>query len=163
MTRITLMATAASLALLAMPALAQNTMAPGGAARTPGTPSATMAQPKPDPMKQEDVSEIKGASVYGSDGKKIGSVSTVLMKPENREIDRLVVGVGGVLGVGAHDVALPISDFHWDAQKGGFTVNRTEADLKSMPSWESSGSASLSGSSVPPATEHTTGSGTSNH
>ncbi len=153
MMRTTLLAAAAALALLSAPAIAQTT-APGGAA--PGTgglgaaPRAVQTRPAPDPLQQEDVSEIKGAAVYGSDGKKIGDVSYVLMQPSTHAIDRLVVGAGGVLGVGAHEVALPLSEFHWNAQKDGFVINQTEAQLKSMPSWSGVGGV-MSGSSTPPA------------
>jgi sporulation protein YlmC with PRC-barrel domain len=152
MMRTSLLAAAASLALLAAPAFAQ-TNTQGGA--SPGTrglggsPSATQTRLKPDPLQQADISEIKGATVYGSDGSKIGDVSTVLMRPETHTIDQFVVAAGGVLGVGAHDVALPLDAFHWDAKKGGFVINHTEAQLKSMPSWNESGGA-MSGSSTPP-------------
>ena len=148
--RTSLIAVVSALALFAAPAFGQTN--PSGAVRTPGatTPAAPQKQPQPDPMKQEDVSQIKGAAVYGSDDKKIGSVDTVLMKPDSKLIDRLVVGAGGVLGVGAHDVALPIDQFSWDADKGGFKISKTEADLKTMPAWQASGSATSSGSSMPP-------------
>lgn len=152
MTRTTWIAAASALALLAAPALSQTTPG-GGTPRSPGglgtPPAAAQKQPQPDPMKQEDVSQIKGAAVYGSDDKKIGSVSTVLMKPDSKQIDRLVVGAGGVLGVGAHDVALPVDEFHWDADKGGFKISKTEADLKAMTAWEPPGAASASGTSMP--------------
>src|SRR5690242_16109464 len=93
-----LLIAASALALLAAPALAQT--------GSPSPSTTAQATSKADPLKQEDVSQIKGAAVYGSDDKKIGSVSTVLMKPDSKAIDRLVVGAGGVLGVGARDVAL---------------------------------------------------------
>jgi len=150
---------AAALALLGAPALAQTT-SPGGAGTRPSpSPSsaAPQAAPKPDPMKQEDISEIKGAAVYGSDDKKVGSIATVLMKPNSKTIDRLVVGAGGVLGVGARDVALPVDQFHWDAAKGGFKIAKTEDELKQMPEWKSvssagsSGGAASTGSTTPPA------------
>lgn len=150
MTRTSMIAASAFLALLAPPAFAQNT-APGGVG---AAPSATQTRATPDPLRQEDVSQIKGAAVYGADGKKIGDVSTVLMRPDTHTIERLVVGAGGVLGVGAHDVALPLSQFHWDAQKGGFVINQSEAQLKAMPSWKGAGGI-LSGSSAPPgSTRH---------
>lgn len=154
-----LLVAASALALFAAPALAQ-TASPGASTqpRNTGTgtsPSATAPQatPKSDPLKQEDLSEIKGAAVYGSDDKKVGSVSTVLMKPDSKTIDRLVVGAGGVLGVGARDVALPVDQFRWDATKGGFKISKTEDELKKMPEWKSAGStrASSSGSSTPPS------------
>jgi PRC-barrel domain len=162
-----LLVAASALSLFAAPALAQTTSP--GASTTPrssgaGTnaPAAAQTTPKADPLKQEDVSQIKGAAVYGSDDKKIGTVSAVLKKPSGFDIDRLVVATGGVLGVGARDVALPIDQFQWDANKGGFKVSKTEDELKKMPEWKSasgtgaSGSGSTtpppSGSSSPPAT-----------
>ena len=151
-----LLVAASVLPLLAVPALAQTT-SPGASTppRSSGAsapPPAATATPKPDPLRQEDVSQINGSAVYGSDDKKIGSVSTVLMKPDNKTVDRLVVGAGGVLGVGAHNVALPVDQFHWDASKGGFKIAKTEDELKQMPEWKSASSAGAtsSGSSAPP-------------
>ena len=149
--RTSLIAAVAALALLAGPALAQTT-SPGGAPTRPGagTPPAAAPKPMPDPMKQEDVLQIKGSAVYGSDEKKIGSVSTILMKPDSKQIDRFVVTAGGVLGVGGRDVALPADQFKWDAAKGGFKIAQTEAQLKSMPEWKAPGSEASTGSSTPP-------------
>jgi hypothetical protein len=149
---------AVALAVFAAPALAQTT-SPGASRPPPGagtgtSPSTTpQATPKPDPLKQDDVSEIKGAAVYGSDDKKIGNIATVLMKPDSKTIDRLVVGAGGVLGVGARDVALPVDQFRWDEAKGGFKIAKTEDELKKMPEWKAalgSGGAA-SGSTTAPA------------
>jgi hypothetical protein len=157
MKRTSLLAAVSALALLAAPALAQTASPGAGPSRSLGGPPATAQQaPKPNPLKQEDVTRITGTAVYGSDSKKIGTVDAVLMNPESKSIDRLVVGAGGVLGIGAHDVALPLDQFHWDAQQGGFTLAKTEAQLKGMPAWTASGSTSpMSGSSTPPATSHT--------
>jgi hypothetical protein len=152
--RTTWIPVASVLALLAGPALAQTT----GVPRDPSTPAPTAAkQAQLDPLKQEDVSQIKGAAVYGGDNKKIGSITTVLMRPDSHQIDRLVVGAGGVLGVGAHDVALPINQFSWDSAMGGFKIAKTEADLKTMPVWVASGAAKgMSGSTAPPPAPATT-------
>ena len=127
--------------------------APGGGA---GAPAMAARAPAPDPLAQEDTSQIKGSTVYGSDDKKIGAVSTVLMKPGDKTIDRLVVSEGGLLGVGSHRVALPLSDFKWNGDKDGFTVSQTADELKSMPAWRGgSGGATpgpSSGSSQPLST-----------
>jgi len=85
----------------------------------------------------EDVSKLSGAAVHGSDDSKIGSVSTVLMNPESKTIDRLVVNSGGVLGVGGHKVAIPIDQFKWDGEKDAYRLAKTADDLKSMPEWRS--------------------------
>lgn len=157
MKRTSLLVAVSALALLAAPALAQTASPGAGPSRSPGgpPPATTQQAPKPNPLKQEDVSQITGSAVYGSDNKKIGTVNAVLMNPESKAIDRLVVGAGGVLGIGAHDVALPLDQFHWDAQQGGFTLAKTEAELKGMPAWTASDSANaMSGSSTPPTTSH---------
>jgi sporulation protein YlmC with PRC-barrel domain len=155
-----------ALGLLMSPALAQTSpptggmtppgaTSPGAPGGTTGAPAAARRIPAPDPLTMEDTSQIKGSSVYGSDDKKIGDVSTVLMKPDSKTIDRLVVGAGGLLGVGSHRVALPIDEFKWDGEKDAFRIGKTADELKSMPEWKatsaSSASAPSSGSSRPPA------------
>jgi sporulation protein YlmC with PRC-barrel domain len=140
--RTKLITTVSALMLMAAPVLAQTTPAPAPrsappAAATTPPPVAAVKTPAPDPLKMEDVSKITGSAVYGSDDSKIGSVSTVLMQPQNRTIDRLVVSAGGVLGVGGHKVAVPLDQFKWDSDKGGFKIAKTTDELKSMPEWQS--------------------------
>ena len=117
-----------------------------------GVAAATATAPAVNPLREEDVSRIKGTDVYGSDGTKIGDVSTALMNTRSRKINRLVVAEGGVLGVDAHDVALPVDQFHWDAHKGGFRIAKTSDELNRMPEWhDPSRATEASGSSEPPS------------
>jgi sporulation protein YlmC with PRC-barrel domain len=152
--------TAVALALSTGVAFAQMAPTPGGLSTAPhgavggvGGPGVTAAPhvPAVNPLTTEDVSHITGTAVYGSDDKKIGSISHVLMKPDSKTIDRLVVAEGGLLGIGAHDVALPIDQFKWDQQKEGFTIGKTSADLKSMAEWQDPSRQAMATSSVPPA------------
>ena len=122
---------------------AQSSMSgPGAAApsRTTAPPASnapsTSSTPMKDPLSSEDISQIEGSSVVASDDSSIGKVSTVLMDPSSKKVDRLVVAEGGVLGVGAHKVALPVDAFHWDAQKHQFKIQKTADDLKAMPEWQ---------------------------
>ena len=108
--------------------------APNAAANAPNSSASTT--PMKDPLMSEDVSQIDGVSVAGGDGSSIGKISTVLMDPSTKKIDRLVVAEGGVLGVGAHDVALPVDAFRWDAQNHNFVIQKTADDLKAMPEWQ---------------------------
>jgi sporulation protein YlmC with PRC-barrel domain len=138
---------AAALASLTVAAAAQTPTTP----RSPGaTPSAQAPAPKPavNPLTQNVVSNIEGTAVYGEKNDKIGHVSDVLMDPQSKKIDRLVVSSGGVLGVGGHRVAIPIDQFKWDSKNGGFMLSKTEAQLKSMPEWVE-GSGTMTGSSAP--------------
>jgi sporulation protein YlmC with PRC-barrel domain len=145
-------AAVAVLAIMTGAASAQTT----GSTNTPRplSPGITAApaqrQPAPNPLAQQDISNIEGTSVYGSDGKKIGSVDRVLMDPQSKKIDRLVVNSGGVLGVGGHRVAIPVDQFSWDADKGACKLPTTVASLKAMPEWVE-GAETATGSSQPAA------------
>src|SRR5438132_2303202 len=112
------MAAVSAMALLTASAYAQSQSPPGDTTPRSSAPAySPVGAPKPlaqNPLKQEDVTKIEGTSVLGIDGKKLGDVSRVLMKPEDKTIDRLVVRVGGVLGVGGHFVAMPLDAFSWD-------------------------------------------------
>jgi sporulation protein YlmC with PRC-barrel domain len=121
-----------AVALLAAASSAQ--MSTPRPAQTP-TPAVAQPAPKPNPLKSEDVSGITGNAVYGPDNTNLGSVSAVLMNPETKAVDRLVVSSGGVLGVGSHRVAVPISNVSWDADKGGFKISQTAEQLKAAPEW----------------------------
>ena len=131
----------------------------GGPGMTP-PPSAqsTPQPPRPvaDPLTGEDVSKIKGAAVYGNDNKQIGTISTVLMKPSSKTIDRLVVGQGGMLGMGTHYVAVPINAFTWDSQAAGFKLAKTAEDLKAMPEWHEQVGAMPSSGNAPAETPSST-------
>jgi sporulation protein YlmC with PRC-barrel domain len=153
--RKSLIAAAAVVSVVALPALAQ---APGGGTTrsapmggsTP--PAAALRAPMPNPLAQEDLSKVKGSDVYGTDGKKVGSIDTVLMNPQSKSIDRLVVKAGGVLGVGGRDVAVPLEQFSWDSAKEGFKLSKTTDELKAMPEWKAANAgASPSYGSTGPA------------
>ncbi len=139
-----LIATSGIVLLLSGAAMAQTTAPatkPPAASDTTSTtmPNATAPRPippAPSPLAREDVSKIIGASVYGPDDKKIGTVSTVLMQPSQLKVDRLVVAEGGLLGIGSHLVAMPIDEFQWDSAKGVFKVTTTGEEVKSMPAWK---------------------------
>lgn len=143
---------AASAALLfSASAFAQST--PPATQHGPGAgtaPAAAVHTPKPNPLMQADVNKIEGAEVLGRDGKKIGDVSTVLMQPQDKKIDQLVVHTGGVLGIGGRYVALPVTAFNWDSNKDAFTIDKTANDVKYLAEWKgSSSTATETGSSAP--------------
>lgn len=138
-----------AVALMSVPVAAQaassTAQAASSTATAQGVPSgestAPLAERHLDPLKQADVSKISGTDVYGSDDTKIGSVSTELMNPESKRIDRLVLSTGGILGVDKHDVVLGIDKFSWDADKNGLKISSTADELKSMPEWHEQSAA----------------------
>lgn len=138
-TGIALLLSGAAMAQTTVPAPATKPPAAATGTTTSTMPNATTPRPvppAPSPLAREDVSKIIGASVYGPDEKKIGTVSTVLMQPSQLMIDRLVVAEGGLLGIGSHLVAVPVDEFQWDSAKGVFKVTMTGEEVKSMPAWK---------------------------
>jgi len=54
------------------------------------------------------VSNLKGVDVLGSDDKKIGDISDILVSKDGK-VEAYLISIGGFLGVGAKEVALPPS------------------------------------------------------
>lgn len=56
--------------------------------------------------------KLVGVGVYGPDDKQIGKIDDLLMD-RNGSAQTVVIGVGGFLGFGKKDVAVPFSAMHW--------------------------------------------------
>ena len=57
-------------------------------------------------------SKLMGVDVYGADNQKIGDIDEILVDRQGK-IHGLVVGVGGFLGIGEKDVAIPFEQVQW--------------------------------------------------
>src|SRR4051812_16901015 len=110
-------------ALMAGSALAQTTTP-----TQPAGPGQVMTQMPPDLMRG---SQLMGIDVYGADNQKIGDIDEVLVDRQGK-IHGLVVGVGGFLGIGQKDVAIPFEQVQWmsnqeaqasNANQGGYGTN----------------------------------------
>jgi sporulation protein YlmC with PRC-barrel domain len=104
MLRMQLAAGLAATTLLAGSALAQTT-----APTQPAGPGQVMTQMPADLMRG---SQLMGIDVYGADNQKIGDIDEVLVDRQGK-IHGLVVGVGGFLGIGRKDVAIPFDQVQW--------------------------------------------------
>lgn len=86
-----------------------------------------------NPLFSMSSEELIGTNVHGATGDQIGDIEHVLLGQDNQVYG--VVSVGGFLGIGDHDVALPIGQFQ---QQGDRLVlsSETEDSLKSMPDYD---------------------------
>jgi hypothetical protein len=75
-------------------------------------------------------SKLIGTDVLGPDNEKIGAVSDVLIDKSGK-VDALVVGVGGFLGIGAKDIALPMAVF--EVVPANSSGNNTSWDQFRLP------------------------------
>jgi sporulation protein YlmC with PRC-barrel domain len=116
-----------SAALVAMPAVAQKAPAPASqqpaASSSTSQPAASSASSTSQPtaattaqtasaMNAWQGSKLIGLNVYNNSNEKIGDIKE-LMVDQSGKIDLVVIGVGGFLGMGAHDVAVKFADLKW--------------------------------------------------
>ena len=120
-------------------------------------------------------SDLRGTRVYGSNNESIGDISDLLIDKQGQVV-AAIVGVGGFLGIGQKDVAVPFQALEivpegaasgsgtsgpaatgttgTASSSGTATMNperavlrnMTRADLEAAPSFRSDGQASGSGS-----------------
>lgn len=160
-------------ALLAGPAFAQTATPPSAAPSTPSTttPSTTpssssSAMPSTatgssafiESQKQEQwlASNLIGTKVRGSGDESLGEVNDVLLD-RNGAMVGAVIGVGGFLGVGEKDVAVPFNALELVRNTNGDTLvlRKSKDELKAAPEFKEYTAptpASASGTTGAPAT-----------
>jgi len=82
-------------------------------------------------------SKLMGATIYGPDNASIGNVNDVLVDNTGK-IRAVVIGVGGFLGVGEKDVAVPFDALNISRKPESssidkITVSYSKDDLKAAP------------------------------
>ena len=78
--------------------------------------------------------QILGKDVYNDAGEKIGDINDLIVAP-SRAFAYAIVGVGGFLGMGEHNVAVPVSKFK--QQMGKIVLSGATKDaLKAAPKFE---------------------------
>ena len=75
--------------------------------------------------------DIMGKAVYNDNNEKIGDVNDMIFS-RNNSASFVVVGAGGFLGMGEHDVAVPLSRLKHDNDKL-ILPGATKEALKKMP------------------------------
>ncbi|MFX0545326.1 hypothetical protein ACEWPL_007230 [Roseovarius sp. S1116L3] len=142
MTLKTLMMTAAASALIAGGAIAQDT-ATTDTDTTVGTEmsaDAPAATPAFTSIEEMTVGDIVGQSVYEPNGDTIGDIDYVVSAGSSADA---VIGIGGFLGLGEYTVALPLSDFTYDADQQMVKLDTTKDALKELPEFDESNAESL--------------------
>jgi sporulation protein YlmC with PRC-barrel domain len=83
------------------------------------------------PSSSKTVSDWYKQDVYDPSNSKIGKIDDVLVS-DSGQVNALVVGVGGFLGAGEKDVAVPFSAVKWTSKdnKNYLTMAATKDDLK---------------------------------
>jgi len=78
--------------------------------------------------------QVLGKTVYNDSGDAIGKVDDIIVAPD-KAVSYAIIGAGGFLGMGKHDVAIPVSQMK--ETDGKFILaGATKDALKAMPPFE---------------------------
>jgi sporulation protein YlmC with PRC-barrel domain len=131
-----------------------------GAATTLGATGTYLTQQAPTQISAND---YIGQSIYNGENKSIGSVTDLILE-QNGGIVAAVVGVGGFLGMGQKDVAVPMSKIMVNREDGNklrLTTTETAEALKAAPEFKTlDDQASAQSKSTDRTTTSSTTSGT---
>lgn len=106
------------------------------AAGTTGSEQTILPEQKETEVLAKD---LVGSSVFGPDGKKVGTVADLILD-EQKKVTGVVVGVGGFLGIGKKQVGL-----NWkqakviespDTATKKIMITMTKADLEAAPDYK---------------------------
>jgi sporulation protein YlmC with PRC-barrel domain len=93
-------------------------------------------------LSQQTQNEVLGTDFIGTpvktkDGQQIGKISNLVFDQEGR-IENAVIGVGGFLGVGAKEVAVPFDSLksEVDNNKHVMVIDATKEQLNAAPSYK---------------------------
>ena len=132
-----LLATTAVATLIASGAFAQ-TQAPAPA--DPAAPATEQMAPAVAPAEGQLASNLIGETVYngtGDDAEKIGDVNELVIGKEGN-VESIIIGVGGFLGIGEKNVAMDYTKIKW-AEKDGdrwIVVAATKDELNALPTFD---------------------------
>jgi hypothetical protein len=140
-----LMMSAAAILLLA-PALAQTPTPPAPSAQAPAASSTTSA---PESAKPGFIAEqgkdqwlasknLIGAKVGGPDNATVGSINDLLME-KNGNVLAAVIGVGGFLGIGSKNVAVPFKSLELSRGSDGndkISMRFSKEELQQAPDFK---------------------------
>ena len=78
--------------------------------------------------------QVLGKTVYNDKGEAIGKVDDIIVAPE-KAVSYAIIGAGGFLGMGRHDVAIPVGQLKETDQKF-ILAGGTKDAIKAMPPFE---------------------------
>jgi len=109
------------------------------AAPAPGSATTVVGNTEVNPANAVLASQFMGQAVYTAANENIGEINDLIM---NKDLDNIVavVGVGGFLGIGERDVAIPISDIKVDKDATNnalhLTITASKEQLEAMPAFD---------------------------
>jgi hypothetical protein len=142
----------------------QTPPSPNAQVKTPPSPNAQVQTP-PSPNAQVQwyshqpneirASKLIGTTVQNDANESIGKINEIILSKDGK-VAAAVIGVGGFLGMGEHEVAMSFESLRLSQDSNGkllVVFNATKDSLKAAPAWTWTGSdrSSTSGTSTAPS------------
>ena len=83
--------------------------------------------------------DLDDATVYGANNESVGEIDELLLAADGKTIDRVVIEVGGFLGIGEREVAVPFDRLNVLRNADGdfrIYIDSTEERLEALPEYE---------------------------
>jgi len=78
--------------------------------------------------------QILGRTVYNEKGERVGRVDDLIVAPD-KSVSLAIIGAGGFVGLGRHDVAIPVDQFQ--ELDGKFVLDgATKQAIEALPQFE---------------------------
>lgn len=135
----TFLITAALAAMTTLPVHAESHQPAEGAGQADAATGAPVGGETPSAEDGPVTAEmLDGLRVIDGDGDRVGEISQILLTEDGR-VDRVVVDVGGFLGLGERPVALPFADLELVGEDASapreVRVSHTRDALEAMERW----------------------------
>lgn len=95
------------------------------------TPDASMTEMTQLAMGWSVKNTLMGKSIYSDAGQEVGKVDDLIIAPD-KSLTYVIVGAGGFVGIGRHDVAIPVAMIQEQAGKL-IMAGATKSMIKAMP------------------------------
>ncbi len=95
--------------------------------------------PHPTPLQAEKLldshrliaaDKVQGASVYSTEGEKLGTIDSVLIDKYTGTVAFVFLSSGGFLGIGEDFYPLPWAELHYDMRQDAYVIGMTQAQLQ---------------------------------
>ena len=148
----TLLMTVSVASMLAVaPAFAQTSTPSGDPPSLPTVPEASATTKQSVSMGEHRLSTLMKATVKNAGGETVGTINDALLDKSGR-VTHYVVGVGGFLGIGERNVALPFDEIRISRDANNSVVVATSVPketLSQLPEWKDPAAASRTPASAP--------------
>jgi hypothetical protein len=79
--------------------------------------------------------QIIGRDVVNKNGEDVGQVERLVIQPDKGDV-HAVISVGGFLGIGDRDVAIPLKEMEFGEENVTLMSQQTKEDLEALPEYE---------------------------